>query len=508
MAGVKMAAVMAVLDWRTAGDVGAVPIIALAVYLALLAVGRWVKQRVGVRWGAIYQLFSGALAAYVALTVAMPEVWWRGTIGAVTVFLCAALAVSLTQRMLWELHFEQRRKIVVPRVVRDVVALIILGVAVLLILSVGYHVRIPGLLAGSGIVALAVGLAAQDLLGNVIAGCVLHFEKPFKVGDWLLFEGRHVEVMEMSWRSTRVRTNDDLWLDVPNSQISKQTIANLYYPVRKHAMRLELGIDCNELPNRVKDVLAHAAATVEHVLPEPPPQVYLKHFGEFANIYEIRYWMEDHTPYNEVEDAVRTNIWYALQRHRIKIPYPTRTLHMETLSAPAEPHLDGARDALRQNPLFRSLDDAPLQTLLAGVRVHRFGRGEKLIEQGRDGDSMFILLSGTAEVSASHNGGCTHLATLNAGACIGEMSLLTGEMRSATVTVTVDCEIVELNRAKLAELFRQHPQVLQQVSELLAQRKLENEGLLAAQVRTAAVAEKQRQYTAGFVSQLQGLFRL
>jgi len=187
----------------------------------------------------------------------------------------------------------------------------------------------------------------------------------------------------MSWRSTRVRTNDDLWLDVPNSQIARQTIANLYYPVRKHAMRLELGIDQAEPPNRVKDVLAHAATTVEHVLTKPPPQVYLKHFGDFANVYELRYWMENHTSYNEVEDAVRTNIWYELQRHHIKMPYPTRTIHM--VSPPVagrSARLDAVRLALEPLAVPAARGSA---TSDAGgnARVHQFGRGEKLLEQAR-----------------------------------------------------------------------------------------------------------------------------
>jgi small-conductance mechanosensitive channel/CRP-like cAMP-binding protein len=501
---------MAVLDWRTAGEVGVLlPSTALAMHLVLLAGGRWLKERVGMRWGVLYQFFSGALALYVATTLTAPDMWWRDAVGATTVLLCAFLAISLTQRMVWELYFEQKRKIVVPRVVRDVVALAILSAAVLLILSVGFHIQIPGLLAGSGILALAVGLAAQDLLANVIAGCVLHFEKPFKVGDWLLFENRHVEVMEMNWRSTRVRTNDDLWLDVPNSQIARQTIANLYYPLRKHAMRLELGIDQTEPPNRVKDVLAHAATTVDHVLTNPPPQVYLKHFGDFANVYELRYWMEDHTPYNEVEDAVRTNIWYELQRHHIKIPYPTRTIHMEAPPViTVEPHLEVVRIALRQHSLFRFLEEAQLQTLLVSAGVHRYGRGEKMLEQGADGDSMFVLVSGAADVSIANDSTRTHLATLHSGACFGEMSLLTGEKRSATITATADCEVAELDRTMLAEVFRQQPQVLQEISELLAKRKLETEGTLTAQGTAPIVIEEQRQYTAGFRNQLQALFRL
>ncbi len=121
---------------------------------------------------------------------------------------------------------------------------------------------------------------------------------------------------------------------------------------------------------------------------------------------------------------------------------------------------------------------------------------------------MLILLNGTAEVSMAHNGTRAHLAALHAGACIGEMSLLTGERRSATVTATADCDVLELDRAMLAEVFRQHPRVLQQASELLAQRKLANEGILAANAPAPTVAEKQREYADGFLSQLQSLFRL
>src|ERR1035441_4946760 len=142
---------MAVLDWRTAGEVGVMlQSTALAMHRVLLAGGCWLKDRVGMRWGVLYQFFSGALALYVATTLTAPDMWWRDAVGATTVLLCAFLAISLTQRMVWELYFEQKRKIVVPRVVRDVVALAILSAAVLLILSVGFHIQIPGLLAGSG----------------------------------------------------------------------------------------------------------------------------------------------------------------------------------------------------------------------------------------------------------------------------------------------------------------------------------------------------------------------
>ena len=121
---------------------------------------------------------------------------------------------------------------------------------------------------------------------------------------------------------------------------------------------------------------------------------------------------------------------------------------------------------------------------------------------------MFVLVGGMADVSITSNSTRTHLAALHSGACFGEMSLLTGEKRSATITATADCEVAELNRTMLAEVFRQQPQVLQEISELLAKRKLETEGTLAAQGTAPLAVEEQRQYTAGFRNQLQALFRL
>jgi len=143
----------------------------------------------------LYQLFSGALALYGATALIAPDIWWRDAAGAATVLLCALLAISLTQRMVWELYFEQKRKIVVPRVVRDVVALAILSTAYCWFSRWFSH---PNPRVARGIRHLRPGsrLGGPGSSGNVIAGCVLHFEKPFKVGDWLLFEIG----MSKSWR--------------------------------------------------------------------------------------------------------------------------------------------------------------------------------------------------------------------------------------------------------------------------------------------------------------------
>ena len=93
--------------------------------------------------------------------------------------------------------------------------------------------------------------------------------RPYKVGDWLHVGEHFAEVMEINWRSTRLRTNDAIYLDIPNNEIVRTTIINLHYPSEVHAMRIRVGIDYNVPPNRVKDALARAAQSAKNVLRDP-----------------------------------------------------------------------------------------------------------------------------------------------------------------------------------------------------------------------------------------------
>jgi CRP-like cAMP-binding protein len=139
--------------------------------------------------------------------------------------------------------------------------------------------------------------------------------------------------------------------------------------------------------------------------------------------------------------------------------------------------------------------------------VH-FGRGEKLIEQGEDGESMFILVAGKADVLVHHSGAQTQVASLKPGDCFGEMSLLTGEKRSATVVAMTDCEVVEIGKPVLAKSLKENPLLLAMLSEMLAKRRMETEGILAESTPKTALMEKQRQYTEGFLHKLRVFFEL
>jgi hypothetical protein len=377
-------------------------------------------------------------------------------------------------------------------------------------LSLGYHAQseLRGLLAGSGIAAIVLGFATQDLFGGIISGIALQISKPYKVGDWLHIQDRFAEVMEINWRSTRLRTNDGIYLDIPNYQVARNTIINLHYPTQVHAMRLRVGADYDVPPNRVKDALHRAASSAEGVLQDPPTKVFVMDFADSAVIYEIKFSMGNHRFYNDVCDAIRTNIWYEFKRQQITIPFPIRTLHLQRGPKHIGDPQAEARAILRKEALFDCMNDAQLENVLQNAQIHRYGRGERLIQEGDEGDSMFVMLRGTAAVSVARNGTGVRVGVMRQGDCFGEFSLLTGEPRSATVRAENDCEVLEISKPVMAEVLRESPEYLSALSELLAKRKLEGEGIVKDAGIPHDQEKKETEYRSSFLRRLRTVFEL
>jgi small-conductance mechanosensitive channel/CRP-like cAMP-binding protein len=484
----------------------------IGTFIIALAIGRFLKRRASVQLGLLYQLFCLALAFYVSLAVWGVEAPWRVHFGAAAILLSTALIVALVNRYVWDIYFERRKQTPIPHFLREVVALLVFLIALLFVLSGGYHAEreLKGVLAGSGVVAIIIGFAGKNLFSGIIAGVSLQMNRPYKIGDWLKFGETYGEVREINWRSTRICTNDNIYLDIPNSKIVEDTITNLTYPNRTHFMRLQINAEYGAPPNRVRDALMRATIQVPGVEKDPPPQIYVSEYGDSAIVYQIKFAMTTHSGYYEVRDAIYTNAWYEFRRRKITFPFPQRTLHLERKTdRPADEGHDEALSILRGEALFQCLSETQLDHLVKTAHLNHFGRGERVIEEGADGDSMFILLRGAAQVSVSKNGSTIPVATLRSGDCFGEMSLLTGEKRSATVKADGDCYVMEISKDVMGDVIRDSPDCLKQLSELLAKRKMETEGILKDLAASSAdQAAKQREYTATFLRRLKTFFAL
>ena len=488
------------------GLAGAYFACAAALYVMLIVAGRGLKRRLHLPLGWSFNFFCLALALY--LPTLHPSVHVPGArhLGAAAIILGAFVIVGVVRHLLFDVQLRKGEGAQVPKFLGEFISIVAIVAAVLAVLQFVYGIKVPGLLAGAGIAGIVLGLALQDTLGNIFSGFAIYFGGQFKAGDWLLVDGYHAQIVEINWRSTRLRTTDDLSLDIPNSSITKQTVINYNSPTSVHGMRIEIGLEYDAPPSLVKTVLAEAALDCPHVLRDPAPMVFVKRFADWSIIYELRFWLDDHAKLSPANSHIHSALWYSLRRHGIAIPYPIQQEQHFPTPAPPPENRDLIREALEKSLFAPALSAEQLAEIVARSRIVRFGQGECIIRQDADAGPMFVLVSGRAEVWVEHGDKRTKVADLGPDACIGESSVLTGEPRGATVRAAADCTAVEVDKSTLAPIIAACPELLDALSGLLARRRMRNEGIVSEAAGADTLTETR--YKDGFLGKLRAFFQI
>ncbi len=326
------------------------------------------------------------------------------------------------------------------------------------------------LLTTSAVGAVVVGFALQDTLGNLFAGLAIQIEKPFRVGDWVAVSGRDGQVQEITWRATKLRTKDGEFLVVPNSIVSKEPVLNYSEPTVANSVSVEIGASYLTPPNEVKAAILAAIGNAPLAILVPEPKVLVQGFGDSAINYTAYFWVDDYGAEREARDQVRTNIWYEFRRRHIEIPWPIQ-IQYERDEEPTwnDSHVDAAAASLGALDMFSALPRDARRALAAASRHQLFAAGEPIVRQGAAGESMFVVLSGRVRVTIDPSG--QEVAVIPAGGFFGEMSMLTGDARTATVTASEDAVVLEISAAAFGVLANANPALLDQVSTIVGMRR-------------------------------------
>ena len=496
--------------------------VAAATYGALVVIARLLKRRLRVPFGPSFELFAILSAVLLGWFVDRARggtfvdlpwmVWLHQLLISIWAVLLAVQLNKLLTRFVWEFALAERRRVIVPKLLRDLAATVLVLIAVLLVTEFVYGKEPGALIAASGVVAVVLGFALQNLLGDVIAGIALNIEKPFAVGDWIQVGATDGEVTEINWRATRIRTRDNNYLIVPNGTITKQEITNFHFPSRVHALKAQVGVEYGAAPNEVKTVLRQSTAETPGVTARMEPRVRLIQFGDSSITYEIKFWIEDAAARDDVLSDVKSNVWYALRRARMSIPFPIRDVFMHQ-APPADSEEQRRRSialrALRAVELFKALSDPQIAELTERGLVLRFGRAETIIHRGQAGDSFFVILSGQASVRLAHDNGEEFVAgTLKTGDFFGELSLLTGAPRGATVVADTDVRVIEINKAAIEPVLESNPGIVESLSRHLAERQMANEGYFKTQRAASETANTRERYAMGILRNIRDFFRV
>lgn len=332
--------------------------------------------------------------------------------------------------------------------------------------------------------AIVFGLALQETLGNAFAGLALQVERPFHVGHWVTAAGHEGRIMEVTWRATKIRTKAGNLVVLPNAEIAKTAITNYSEPAAPFRLEIVVGLGYETPPNAGVAALLAAIRRVPSVLAAPVPEILLWEFGASSVNYTAWFWTEDFESSEVVQSEVRKAIYYELGRRRITIPYPIQIEYgREEPVADDTARVETALRMVVAVPAFANLPIEAQRALAEATAERLFADGEVVVREGDAGGSMYFVQRGRVIVTVGP--AQRRVAVTEAGGYFGEMSLLTGDPRTATVTADGDCALLEVSSADFRAYVQSHPVVLEHFASAAELRKKELARTKAAASETA-----------------------
>lgn len=345
----------------------------------------------------------------------------------------------------------------------------------------GVGLDLASLLTTSAVITAVLAFAMQDTLGNVLGGLVLQLDDSLRVGDWVKFDDVSGQVVDVRWRHTAIETRNRETVVIPNGWLVKNrftVIGSRKDPKLRWRRWVWFNIDVGAAPGEVCKVLENSVrySEISNVVADPLPNAVLMDVGEGFARYALRYWLVDPRPDDPTDSAVRMHALAALARHRIRlaVTQQERLITKESEARQAalrEEDLRQKRLALSKVDLFRTLSDGERNLLAESLVRAPFVAGDTMTRQGAVAHWLYLIIHGDADVWVDEQGVRTAIATLAAGSVFGEMGMMTGEPRQATVTARSDVDCFRLDKASFEAILRARPDIADEVSKEITARR-------------------------------------
>ena len=422
-------------------------------------------------------------------------------------------AVTLGSIVLFE-GLMRRLRPDLPRIVPDVVTTLAALVGLVRASSqLGFE--ITGVIATSAVLTAVVGLSLQDTLGNVLGGLALQLDSSVQVGDWVRLPDVSGRITQIRWRYTSIETNDWETVVVPNSTLMRSQVVILG---RREGQPVQLRfwvhfqVDFRTAPGDVIDVVERAlrAQPIPNVAREPPPHCIAVDFTDSQIRYAVRYWLTQFSSTESTGSIVRNHIYHALARAKIPLSIPAQTVFVTEDDEARHAHKrateqDRRMRALERIDLFAGLTSEERAELATSLERAPFARGATITQEGAVAHHLYMVLAGDISVRVGGLEEQREVGRLGAGDIFGEMALLTGERRSASLIALTDVDCYRLDAKVFRALLEKRPDLAQRVAQVLA---TSQSGLLSAKERAKQPADVRAENERAILSKIRAFFDL
>ena len=425
------------------------------------------------------------------------------------IFWLGVAVLGLLEGLVHAVYRRRGRDFPLPDLLADIIRALLVVLIALGVLRWELGINIGPLLASTALVTAVVGFALQGVLGNLLAGMSMHLVRTLRPGVWVEVDGIEGKVVKTNWRETRLRTIGGHMYIIPNSSIAGSRVHNFSEPTPLRRHEIFVGASYSDAPDDVIAEMIAAARDVPQVRSAPAPDAVLVEFQDYGINYRLTFWTTELHRKALIGGHVQRNIWYRFKRKGIEIPFPMSDKLLNDFMAVVYnqrklvPEADDVQTTLQAllasdlgtkvfvdgagEPLISAADWEAVAPL---VKRQPFTRDETICSQGDAGDTFWVIASGTVRGRVTDGGKVAAEFDLQPGAVVGEMSLLTGAPRSATLQAATGLELLEFGPTAFGALLKLHDDLPDKLAELAADRAASNREALEALASSDGQGEK------------------
>ena len=306
-------------------------------FVLLLAVAPVVLVLAGLGWRSVRDIVLRAFMGFRVggVSISFADIFW-----AIAVFIVILAITRLIQRGLQKGPFAHSRlDIGVQNSLTTLLGYAGLVIALIAgVTALGFNLSNLALIAGA--LSVGIGFGLQSIVNNFVSGLILLFERPIKVGDWIITASGEGTVRKISVRSTEIETFDRSTIIVPNSELISSTVTNWTHRSKLGRIRLPIGVAYNSDPEKVRDILLKVADEHPMVVSYPEPFVVWMDFGASSLDFELRAYLRDISDGLTVRTQLRYAIFGAFKDAGIEIPFPQQDIYVKSWPSEGQPRED------------------------------------------------------------------------------------------------------------------------------------------------------------------------
>jgi small-conductance mechanosensitive channel len=225
---------------------------------------------------------------------------------------------------------------------------IVIGLIAVIIILDHFGQNVSTLVVSLGVGSLAVALAAQETIANMIGGFVIMLDRPFRVGDRIQLPGGDIgDVYEIGIRSTKILNFDNNLIISPNAELIKGKVTNYSYPVEDISLKIDVGVAYGTDIDQARSIMIRMARNHPLVLKDPAPEVFVVDLADSSVNLKLLARTGDFRHKFATEATIREQVYKAFNQEGVEFPFPQRVVHLRSTSH-AEPKNTSKRKTSRR----------------------------------------------------------------------------------------------------------------------------------------------------------------